>query len=196
MEEIDLIRQVRQRAQDTEHRTDTPGVAPARLPAPATSKQIETEEALLGFRLHPLHRRVLSEVANGGFGPGFGLIGVPPGALDAHGRSLAKLRADVSEGPKDLLGLAPLVDWGDGIWSFAHNRTGAVITIGEGGPMDVGLQLSQWLELWVAAESLWLRTVVIGEKQFTNPFTKQKDSMQVVVGLAGSPYRPTDEGSP
>ena len=40
-----------------------------RLPEPATDEQIAATEALLGYALHPLLKRLYREVANGCFGP-------------------------------------------------------------------------------------------------------------------------------
>lgn len=40
-----------------------------RLPARATAEQILAAETYLGFRLHPLFKRLYLEIANGGFGP-------------------------------------------------------------------------------------------------------------------------------
>ena len=51
------------------------------LPAPADPAALDRAEATLGFALPPFLRRVYLEVADGGFGPGSGLLGV--GALVA-----------------------------------------------------------------------------------------------------------------
>jgi hypothetical protein len=41
---------------------------------------------------HQLHARLFKEVRNGGFGPGYGLIRIPGGSLDARERSVIDLR--------------------------------------------------------------------------------------------------------
>lgn len=43
---------------------------------PATEQQIEQTEQQLGFPLPPLLRLLYTQIANGGFGPGFGILGV------------------------------------------------------------------------------------------------------------------------
>lgn len=53
------------------------------LPQPATPAQLDAAEARLGFPLPPALRRVYAEVANGGFGPGGGLLPVER-AVDAY----------------------------------------------------------------------------------------------------------------
>jgi hypothetical protein len=59
-----------------------PTIAP-----PATLAEVDAAEAALGFAIPPLLRRLYSEVGNGGFGPNYGLEGVPtippvPGTAD------------------------------------------------------------------------------------------------------------------
>jgi hypothetical protein len=59
-----------------------PTVAP-----PATWAQVEAAEAALGFLIPQLLRRLYAEVGNGGFGPNYGVVGVPtfprvPGTAD------------------------------------------------------------------------------------------------------------------
>ena len=46
---------------------------------PATEDQIQETEQQLGFPLPPLLRLLYTEIANGGFGPGFGIAGTPGG---------------------------------------------------------------------------------------------------------------------
>jgi hypothetical protein len=49
------------------------------LYSPAGRSVIVDAENKLGFRLPPLLREIYSELANGGFGPGYGLIGLTGG---------------------------------------------------------------------------------------------------------------------
>src|SRR5690242_10047052 len=54
---------------------------------PATVAEVDAAEAALGLAIPPLLRRLYTEVGNGGFGPHYGLEGVPtippvPGAAD------------------------------------------------------------------------------------------------------------------
>jgi hypothetical protein len=51
--------------------------APSLAPV-ATMGDLADAERRLGFALPSFYRRLLLEVGNGGFGPGYGLIGVPP----------------------------------------------------------------------------------------------------------------------
>lgn len=47
--------------------------------APATEEQLLVTEEILGFPLPPLLRAVYSQIANGGFGPGYGILGAVGG---------------------------------------------------------------------------------------------------------------------
>src|SRR5215472_4738348 len=46
------------------------------LHAPATPRQLAALETRLGFALPLLYHQLLLQVSDGGFGPGYGLIGV------------------------------------------------------------------------------------------------------------------------
>ncbi|MCA9623168.1 MAG: SMI1/KNR4 family protein [Myxococcales bacterium] len=145
--EDDLLKMLQQRA----HETDTP---PRCLPA--TTEAVADAEAQLGFALPPLYRRVLTAVGNGGFGPGFGLIGIPP-----HGYVDDDLRGGYLEGRayempyRTPTGLVPLCNWGCGTFSHLDCLTPpfAVVTAeaGEQG-FEYALtspSLHDWLSSWL-----------------------------------------------
>jgi hypothetical protein len=58
---------------------------PTSLPLPADAAEIARAEASIGFALPPFMRRVYLEIADGGFGPGGGLLGLDA-AVAAHAR--------------------------------------------------------------------------------------------------------------
>ena len=94
-----------------------------RLPplAPASPEAIVEAERALGYPFPRLLRRLLLEVGNGGFGPGYGVIGVRGGATDPYGRTLLDAYREFhslrrAESLSDAL--LPLCDWGCGIVSF------------------------------------------------------------------------------
>jgi hypothetical protein len=58
------------------------------LPAVASAAALLATEELMGFSLPTLLRCMYSEIANGGFGPGYGLIGVSGGATDDLGQNI------------------------------------------------------------------------------------------------------------
>src|SRR5256885_15847481 len=76
MDDGELLQLIGKRAHDADTRLDiVDGRAPA-LPPRATAAEIATAESELGFEVHPFHALLLSSVANGGFGPGYGLYGL------------------------------------------------------------------------------------------------------------------------
>jgi hypothetical protein len=150
MNENDLIRAIRIRA--TERKTRTDFASEAELAPRATPAMIEAAEAELGFALHPFHRRLLLEIANGGFGPGDGLLGVPGGRTDDDGRSLLELRRDVGLAQEFPWrpAVVTLCDWGCGQWSCVDAQTGTVLFLDEYGLTDTGQRVEAWFTDWVA----------------------------------------------
>jgi hypothetical protein len=92
MNEGHLVRAILDRISNPVTRTDYSDRGHRDIGLPATSAVIEASERAIGCALHPLHRRLLQEVGNGGFGPGDGLIRLPGGSLDVNGRSILELR--------------------------------------------------------------------------------------------------------
>ena len=91
---------------------------PAERPLPplATPEALDAAEARMGAAIPPLLRRLYGEVANGGFGPGSGLIGIEGGWTDDNGRTIEYLFEMMTEGDPDEpswdwpVGLVPIVD--------------------------------------------------------------------------------------
>jgi hypothetical protein len=84
-----LIARIKARVADPLRAVDAAAwVCPMPTVAPcATMAEVDAAEAALGFAIPQLLRRLYLEVGNGGFGPNYGLIGVPtissvPGAAD------------------------------------------------------------------------------------------------------------------
>ena len=84
-----------------------------RIHPPAQPEQIERTEAQLGFKQPELLKRILSEVGNGGSGPGYGLIGVDGGHADFKGEHLAELGREPGALERKIL---PICNWGCGIY--------------------------------------------------------------------------------
>lgn len=180
---------------DQSRRTDYASSRPLALGTKATASQLEDTERVLGFSLHDLHKRVLVEVGNGGFGPGDGIIGIAGGVPDACGRHLLALRDQIwldadTPLPRPVV---PVCDWGDGIWSCLDSAAGQVLTLDEAGLKYTGQSLDEWLWAWSEGESLWDRTVVLEERELLDPFTKQARVVKVVTGTRGVPYIPRDQ---
>jgi hypothetical protein len=81
------------------------------LPAPAQASALERAESDLGFALPPALRRVYSEVADGGFGPGPGLM--PIASVVAAYRELSRSAPVGQAWPERLLPLVKHDPWFD-----------------------------------------------------------------------------------
>ena len=68
----------------------------------------------MGLRLPRLLRQVYEQVGNGGFGPGYGLFGLPTSAGDEKESAVGRYRMlhRLQTDPPWPLGLLPLCDWG------------------------------------------------------------------------------------
>ncbi len=66
---------------------------------PPTSEEILAKaEANLGFAIPPLLRQIYAHAANGGFGPGYGIIGVEEGHASHLGDVLVETYAEIKRG--------------------------------------------------------------------------------------------------
>jgi hypothetical protein len=140
---------------------------------PATEAQLDATEARLHFPLPPLLRALYAQVGNGGFGPGYGIIGAIGGAPHAggwydnivggyttnqHFVDLADVPAARVRGerfelppgtwPKYLL---PLCYWGCNTEHAISAQTGEVFAVVDGCCFaNWAPSLDDWLEAWLA----------------------------------------------
>lgn len=168
----ELFEAIRQRIADPKRRIDMTTVDVPVIYPVASKKQVEAVETLVGFSLPWLLRRLYTEVANGGFGPGAGLIGVEGGHTDADGRALGALYVALraQQWPEGVL---PLTDWGGGAWSSLETHSGRIVTMDESGLTRTRFMLSSWFEAWVSDIDLLSETFEIFDGIMTNPFTKK-----------------------
>ena len=103
-------------------------------------------ERRTGARLPPVLRAVYGTIANGGFGPGYGLEGIPDNA--------AHTAQHWSTDPACLM----LCDWGCGIISKLDMRGGEVLRVDpnveEADPAGLlveALSVEEWLERWATS---------------------------------------------
>lgn len=132
--------------------------------APASEAQLNNAEELLGTNLHRLHRSLLMEVANGHFGPGYGLYGVPP--FSEFGSDY--LKQDMIKEHKDRSkwwwpnGLVPLCYWGCTDISAIYVPDGRIVRFNYS---DLNCDyvyseeesLERWIDAWLNGEEMFER---------------------------------------
>lgn len=171
------------------NRTDS-GSASLRLFAPVSPAVVAEAEKAMGLRFPPLLSRLYCEVGNGGYGPGFGMLGLPGGYHDGDTRCLPQLYLQWrSEGGST--GLLPLWDWGCGQWSCLDVRTGRqqVVTESEEGRFVTEYTMHSWMESWVAGTDLLATLFDYEEETFRVPFTDQMMTARHVVRGKGKKVR-------
>jgi hypothetical protein len=96
-------------------------------PVPAHPAAVEEVESLVGAPMPTLLKN-LYVLANGGFGPGYGLLGLRDGFTDDMHRTAVDILGEVPRGlwPGMPSGLLPLCHWGCAIYSFVHCPSGRV----------------------------------------------------------------------
>ncbi|HKG57813.1 MAG TPA: SMI1/KNR4 family protein, partial [Candidatus Limnocylindrales bacterium] len=162
-------------AANQEGRVDGPGFAralgieqamntPAQrdLPPPATADALDAAEVALGVRLPDGLRRVYVEVADGGFGPGEGIV--PLARLVARYREL-RTNDEMPRGRSWPEGLLPVVSMDPG-WDCVEAGTGRVVSwdpeeLTERSSeerfrrsfSELAPSVEAWLEAWVGSKT-------------------------------------------
>jgi hypothetical protein len=133
---------------------------------PATPEQLAESQRRLGFQLPSALRQLYTQVANGGFGPAYGVLGLVGGAPDEMDEtavdSYLGRRGEPWPWPKYLL---PFCNWGCLIYSCVDCRpdtdTVQVIRLDPNGIddddpatlaaafRDEGYTLDGWLQAWL-----------------------------------------------
>ncbi|MBT2423461.1 hypothetical protein J7F01_41135 [Streptomyces sp. ISL-22] len=100
-------------------------------------------------------RRLYLEVANGGFGPAEGILGVRGGASQGDWNDLAEIYQDGPDPSGQIpAGLVPVYDWGCTIWSLVDFRdpAGPMWCTHEGQHWCQGINLAEWLSATIEGE--------------------------------------------
>lgn len=158
MEHQAFLAEIQKRALNPKQRADYVDRSARDLPMPAKLSLLDLAESQIGCRFPPIYRELLATVANGGFGPGDGLIGVEGGYTDIFGDTLVKMRERLLDGVEDRAAqrLIPLCDWGDAIFSLLDCTTCRVCTLDARGRFwDTGVSFEDWIARWAAGEDLW-----------------------------------------
>ncbi len=126
---------------------------------PASQELVDDAEHELGYPLPPLLRRLYLEVANGGFGPGYGILGLRGGHGVAPTGTAIDLYRRFREGEQPPpASLFPVCDWGCAIASFVDcSDSGAAMWGLDPNLVDDNahalfrqeMGLAEWLQLWI-----------------------------------------------
>lgn len=168
----DIVELVRGRARFARDPVDR-AIRPA---SPITPDGVIASEAALGFDLPPLLKVLYGEIGNGGFGPGYGMLGLLNGATDdLRENAVAKLQAlRVQTKEKDGVpwptNLLPICNWGCAIYScidcsslthdmviFDPNPHEDQCTDWSDSFFSEACGFDEWIQLWARGVDLWDR---------------------------------------
>ena len=170
----ELLQLSRERRADAGSRIDSDTRAIPPLYAVATPEQVLHAERRMKLELPVLLKRTYTEVGNGGFGPGSGLLGLDSGYMNSEGQCLPeRYERLLDEGWP--AGLLPLWDWGDAGWSCVniHTPAATIVTMDELGQTTTRFSLASWLETWASGGDLFNEIYELGVATIMNPFTRQ-----------------------
>lgn len=140
---------------------------------PCSPETIAKAEADLGFCLPHVLREVYTGVANGGFGPGYGIMGVHGGFTDDMGATAVSLYQSYREADREdpswawPFGWLPICHWGCVVYTVVDcaRSPNRVLFVGvgdreEGQPIEeVAVEsrpsLTEWLDAWLSGVDLW-----------------------------------------
>lgn len=135
-------------------RKETAQAASHQVFLPTSATMVDAAEEALGFAVPDLLRTVLTVVGNGGFGPGYGVIGVEGGHESDFGtlvKTHQQLKADFeSEGPKWPPNLLPFCSWGCNIFSCVECDGVDEVYLHDNGDLDAaGYDIVKFFEMWL-----------------------------------------------
>lgn len=170
----DFINSIKNRAFSLASRTDMADIAPVELPSVATAAEIADAEKYMGIAFPELLGTLFTSIANGGFGPGYGLIGLQGGQLDDQGRSITDLYSAFHQDiPVLSKAILPCCDWGGGVWSCIDciDDKDLMVTISEYGVTNTGVPFLEWMQRWASGESLWDSMFEFSKASLRHPLT-------------------------
>ncbi|WP_269858605.1 SMI1/KNR4 family protein [Streptomyces sp. RPT161] len=173
----------------------------APLRPPVSEGELAAAVRILGFPLHPLLDRLYREVADGGFGPGYGLFRLSALADDRSSETAGPLTAAYRDRRAPNLrdrdwfwpeGVVPVLTWGCGMLACVDCRSprGTVLLFEPNAVQD------DWADAWfVDSDSLadWLETSLDGTGWYSDP---DADDPWAEADRAAAPTQPRPWGAP
>ena len=120
---------------------------------PATREQIERVEDRVGFPLPEALRIIYLEVGNGGFGPGYGILGVDDGATDDLGGNVEQVYENLSAPDAEVRDwewrehALPFCYWGCQVYSCVM-PDGSVVDLDGYDWGEDHIPVAEWLSRW------------------------------------------------
>jgi hypothetical protein len=192
-----LIVRLRERALDPARRVSFVAESVTRLRPAVTRETLAHAEALIGRPFPPLVQRLYGEVANGGFGPGLGLLPLAVSESDEQTSAPAEESSVVGtytefrrhSWPAELL---PVCDWGCAAWSCVDTSAAeaTIVTHDDvAGATVTTFSLASWLEAWLNGVDLWKEMYDEHDATIINPFTRKPVTTRVRGAAKGRPLR-------
>lgn len=193
----DIIAAIRERLRTKI--TDSETFGTVQLASPASAGVLDSDEKALGFALPPLLRRVYLEIGNGGFGPGYGLIGMSGGTPSDTGYTVPTYyRLFRSREAKDSTwswpeGLLVICHWGCAIYSCVdclHPRFRMRVfdpnvhmehDSWDDSFFEERASFDAWIRAWADGANLWESTY--GENGVVRRILEEREEFRKKVGL-------------
>ncbi|MEP2783360.1 MAG: hypothetical protein ABJO67_18950 [Pseudoruegeria sp.] len=96
-----ILHRVLDRAQSNLTRTDQSELSPTSTHSKLSAAELQETVQELGFEPTTLYVVLMQTVGNGGFGPGYGLMGLAGGATDDMGNTAVGLYKDFAQNDPD-----------------------------------------------------------------------------------------------
>jgi hypothetical protein len=131
------------------------------IPPPVAEAVVNAAERALGFALPALLREYYTQIGNGGFGPGLGIIGLPGGWTSDYGSIVdiyELVKADsVPPGTDWQAGLLPFCEWGcNTYWCVdCIDNLNPVAVLEDGDALGQDYTLPQFFEMWLNGVDLY-----------------------------------------
>jgi len=174
MHDNEIVRQIELRVADPKKRIDMLYEERVAIFPPVLSSMLCVAEEQLSLSLPQLLRQLYLKIGNGGFGPGYGLLGFVGGHLNVEGMSIVDVYFDhlsqIENWPKSIL---PICEWGESIWTCldCNTNAGDIITMTEDGLFRTQHNLGSWVGSWAKGVDLWKQMFNFEEVKIKNPFT-------------------------
>lgn len=166
-----LMHKIKKRAMARATRTDLGEPSSTEIAPPLEADARSRAERALGFPCPALLAALYAKIGNGGYGPGYGLLGVAGGATDDQGYDAVELYALYRQPDPDdpswawPEGLLPLCHWGCVIYGCVDcTREPHPVIVFDPNPHDGDWSrcflprrdsLEGWLAAWADGVDLW-----------------------------------------